>query len=418
MARSGAALSVDADRLWKSLHALGALGDSPAGMERIAFSRADIEARALVSRWLEEAGLVVRVDAAGNLIALRDGAHPNLPPIAIGSHIDTVPLGGKFDGALGVMAALEVVRALRSAGIQTRHPLEVIAFTNEEGGRFHHGLFGSRAMSGQLADADLAVEDDDGVGLAAHLSRVGGDAARLGNAVRAPGSLAAYLELHIEQGPTLYQSGVPIGVVTGITGRAAYRLTIHGFANHAGTTPMDARQDALVAAARLILAIRTIAAAERRCRVATVGVIHARPGAVNVIPGHVILEAELRDVDMERVADGGRRLAERAAEVARDGDVTIEVEAMERTAGAPCAPRLRTAIERAAASLGLATADVESGAGHDAQAIAALTEIGMIFVPSKDGVSHAPSEYSSPEACANGAAVLLRTLLEIDDQAP
>jgi N-carbamoyl-L-amino-acid hydrolase len=406
--------SVDGERLWSTLQALGRIGETPRGMDRIAFSPAEIEARAYVTRLLEDAGLATRVDPAGNLIATRPGAESGLRPIAMGSHIDTVPMGGKFDGALGVIAAIEVARTLQDRGITTRHPLEVIAFTNEEGGRFHRGLFGSRAMAGLLVADDLTVVDDDGTGLAEHLARVGGDLARIGEAARAPGSLAGYLEYHIEQGPELERDAKQIGVVTGITGRFVLEVDIQGMTNHAGTTPMDMRRDAMVAAAHVALAVERLAAREKSCRVGTLGVVQVKPGAVNVIPGFVHLEAEFRDLEMARLEATEKLFLEACAAIAQDTRTAIEVRRQEIVQSAPTAPAFRRTIETVAGALGYSTMPVPSGAGHDAQAMARLTDIGMIFVPSQDGISHAIEEFTPAEDCARGANVLLGTLLELD----
>ena len=394
--------------------ALGRIGETPAGMDRIAFSPAEIEARAYVTGLLRGAGLSTRVDAAGNLIATRHGREPGLAPLAMGSHIDTVPKGGKYDGALGVIAAIEVVRTLADRGFSTRHPLEVIAFTNEEGGRFHRGLFGSRAMAGLLVSDDLTVVDAAGQGLAEHLAAVGGDKARLPEAVRARGSLAGYLEYHIEQGPELFRSGIQIGVVTGITGRFVLEIDIRGVTNHAGTTPMDLRHDAMVAAAHVALAVRRLATEEKACRVGTLGVLRLEPSAVNVIPGSAHLEAEFRDLEMNRLEDTERRFVAACARIAADTRTTIEVKRQEIVSSAPTAPRYRETIERVASGLGYSSMGVPSGAGHDAQAIARITDIGMIFVPSTDGVSHAIEEFTPEDDCARGANVLLGTLLELD----
>ncbi|HKA23426.1 MAG TPA: Zn-dependent hydrolase [Candidatus Eisenbacteria bacterium] len=408
---------VDGARLWSTLMSLGRIGETPRGMDRIAFSPSEIEARAFVTGLLREAGLATRIDAAGNLIATKPGVESGLRPIAMGSHIDTVPMGGKFDGALGVLGAIEVVRTLADRGLTTRHPLEVIAFTNEEGGRFHRGLFGSRAMAGLLVPDDLTVTDDEGKGLAEHLAAVGGDRARLAEAVRRPGSLAGYLEYHIEQGPELERDGKEIGVVTGITGRFVLEVDIQGMTNHAGTTPMDLRRDAMVAAAHVALAVEGLAR-QKTCRVGTLGVVQVKPGAVNVIPGFVHLEAEFRDLEMARLEETERRFADACREIASDTHTTIAVKRQEIVRSAPTAPGFRGAVESVSRSLGYTTMAVPSGAGHDAQAIAELTEIGMIFVPSQAGISHAIEEFTPAEDCARGANVLLGTLLELDGKLP
>ncbi len=409
-----AALRTSPSRHTNWLAELGRIGETPDGMQRIAFSPAEIESRSFVTRAMREAGLSVRVDACANLIGSRPGVDPRLLPLAMGSHIDAVPLGGKYDGALGVAGAIEVARVLQEAKHPLRHPLEILVFTNEEGARFHRGLMGSRAMAGLLENGDLTARDDEGRTLADHLPAAGGDGARLADAVRPPNSLAGYFELHIEQGPILHERGIPIGVVTGITGRVALRIGCTGFANHAGTTPMNRRQDAFAAGARLGLAVREIAASERICRVGTAGIVRVQPGAVNVIPGSCLLETEFRDVEDARVEAAVARLRVVARQVAREERVEIEIEVGDRELGTPTASSFRRLVRRAAESLGLASLEMESGASHDAQSMARLGPIGMVFVPSVDGVSHARSEFTSPEDCARGADVLLQALLLAD----
>jgi N-carbamoyl-L-amino-acid hydrolase len=327
-----------------------------------------------------------------------------------------VPNGGKYDGAVGVMSAIECVRTLQDQGIKTRHPIEVLDFTNEEGTRFHTWLFGSQAMVGKLKASDLTLRDSEGVSIGNRLKDVGGDIAGIMAAKRSSKELCAYLELHIEQGPVLHQARVPIGVVTAITGRVSLDVTILGIANHAGTTPMANRRDALLAASHLIQAVNAIAVKEEVCRVGTVGIIKASPGAENIIPGRVDLTVEFRDVDMDRLKEAESRFRVLCQEQARRSGVDIEVKLLTLGESKPMSPRLREAIEGAASSLGLKSSALPSGAGHDAQSMADITEAGMIFVPSVDGISHSPKEYSTPEACANGANVLLNTLLALDEQ--
>jgi N-carbamoyl-L-amino-acid hydrolase len=408
-------MKVNSERLNRSLNELGKIGETAHGMHRIAFSAAELEARKHVTARMRETGLEVEVDAAGNIIGRRAGSEPGLPPILLGSHIDTVPSGGKYDGALGMMAAIEVCRTLDDRGHTTRHPLEIIAFTNEEGARFRRGLQGSRAMGGLLEPADLEAMDDEGKTLADWLPEVGGDAKRLDEAIRKRGSAAAYLELHIEQGPHLERMGTPVAVVTGITGRMVCRVTVRGSANHAGTTPMDGRSDALVAASMVVLAVQEISGIEELCRVSTVGVVHAKPNAVNVIPGEVKMEVELRDLAMERMEAAEERLRERCAEIAGHEGLEIDVERREVEHATPTHPALMEFIATAAADLDLESTELPSGAGHDAQSVARFTDVGMIFVPSKDGVSHSPREYTSPEDCTNGANVLLNAMLRADE---
>ena len=408
--------SINEPRFNQTLEELGHLGESPDGMDRVAYSPADIAGREYTVKLMREAGLETRIDTAGNIIGLRAGSDDSLSAIALGSHTDTVPKGGKYDGALGVMAAIEVVRTLQEQGHRTRHPVEVINFTNEEGTRFHRWLVGSRSMAGQLEQEDLDAVDDDGYGLGPCLADIGGNISRIGEAARNPGELAAYFELHIEQGPNLYQSGTPIGVVTGITGRAVFEVEIEGKANHAGTTPMSTRRDALVSASKLILAIQKMAAEQEICRVSTVGSIKAIPNAVNVIPGNASIGLEFRDTDMEALAAAEQELRRITGQAAVNDGVDIEVNRHRFTSSVPIKPEMQALVAEAAVNCGLAWEPLPSGAGHDAQAVAAIAPVAMLFVPSVAGISHSPEEYSTPEDCANGAQVLLELLLLADDR--
>ena len=406
--------AISSRRLNQTLEELGRFGDSPDGMQRLAFTPADVAGRDYTMSLMRRAGMEVRIDPGGNIIARREGSDPNLPAIAMGSHIDTVPNGGKYDGALGVMGGIEVVQALADAKVSLRHPVEVLVFTNEEGTRFHRWLFGSRAMAGTLEPGDLTAVDDEGVLMSSRLADIQGNMDRVQRAARQPGELAAYLELHIEQGPTLHQSGVPIGVVTGITGRWVYEADIVGTPNHAGTTPMSGRHDALVSASRLVLEVQRMASELEVCRVGTAGTIQAYPGAVNVIPGQVKVGFEFRDLDMASLAAADAEIRSAAAGIAvRDG-VSIDITRFEATQSAPIGGDMQDLVAAAAERAGLAHQRVPSGAGHDAQSMAGITDAAMIFVPSVDGVSHSPGEYSTPEACANGAQVLLELLLLAD----
>ena len=408
--------SINEPRLNQTLHDLGRLGESPDGMDRVAYSPEDIAGREFTLKLMQEAGLETRIDTAGNIIGRRAGSDGSLPAIAMGSHTDTVPKGGKYDGALGVMAAIEVVHTLEEQGHRTRHPVEVIDFTNEEGTRFHRWLVGSRSMAGLLEQEDLDAVDDDGQGLGPCLADIGGDISRIGEAVRGPGELAAYFALHTEQGPNLYRSGTPIGVVTGITGRAVFEVEIEGKANHAGTTPMSMRRDALVSASKLVLAIQKMAAEQEICRVSTVGSIKAIPNAVNVIPGSASIGLEFRDTDMEALAAAEQELRRITNQAAVNDEVDIEVQRHRFTTAVPITPEMQALVSEAAENCGMAWEPLPSGAGHDAQAIASIAPVAMIFVPSVDGISHSSEEYSTPEDCANGAQVLLELLLLADDR--
>ncbi len=407
---------VKQDRLWNTLLKLGEFGKNPeGGVSRVGFTDADLAGRAYVVGLMREAGLDVRVDPAGNIFGRRAGSE-KLPLLLFGSHIDSVPHGGNFDGDVGSLGAIEVIRALNEAHVTTRHPLEVVIWTNEEGGRFYSGLVGSSAAAGILS-ADFATrQDDSGEKVSDWLTRMGGDASRIDAAKIASGTVSGYLELHIEQGGNLDEAKIPIGVVTGIVGINLRTCTASGFANHAGTTPMNKRKDALAAASKAVLAVREEVRAETGRQVGTVGWMKVEPGASNVIPGKVTFPVELRDLDTDKINRIADRILKRFESISREENVEISCTKPDFHAPALTSPVFKDAIRASARDAGLATLDLPSGAGHDAQNAARFAPIGMIFVPSRAGISHSPLEYTSPEQAANGAEVLFRTLLRLDAQ--
>ncbi len=409
-------MRINSSRLNRSLEELGRFGDTPEGMQRIAFSPADIQGREYTISLMRQAGMETRIDSAGNIIGLRPGTVPGLPAIAMGSHTDTVPAGGKYDGALGVLGAVECIQTLTDNNINLRHPVEAIVFTNEEGTSFHRWLIGSRAMAGLLEPEDENPVDDLGVDLVTRMDDIGGDWPKVSDAVRKPEELAAYFELHIEQGPTLYQTGTPIGVVTGITGRALFEVEIDGMANHAGTTPMPDRHDALVSASRLVLAVQRMAAEDEICRVATTGAIEAHPNAANVIPGKARISVEFRDVSMDALSAAETELRRAVERVSSDEGVTMQIHRQRFTSAVPIADSMQAMVEEAAGRSSLESQRLPSGAGHDAQALAQIAEMAMIFVPSVNGISHSPEEFTTPEDCANGAQTLLNLLTLADER--
>ncbi len=378
--------------------------------ERVAFSDADIEARKWVIDELENMGLKTSIDFAGNIIGIREGKKSDLKPISFGSHIDRVPNGGNYDGCVGSMAALEVIQTLNENNVKTKHPLEVIIFSNEEG-----GVMGSRAMSGHLSKKAFEVVNTTGYSMGEGIMRLGGDTTKISAVKREKGDMAAFLELHIEQGGILDKENLDIGIVEGIVGLKWWDVEFTGFANHAGTTPMDARQDALLAAAKFIVAVNETVTGFKGAQVATVGRIKAEPGAPNVIPGKVVTSLEIRDLSSEVIESVFQAIKKKGEEIAKSSNVKIEFRPLDTTADpALTDTSIQKEIEDSAKKLGLSTNYMPSGAGHDAQDIATIAPTGMIFVPSKGGISHSPEEFTSAEDMANGANVLLNTILNLD----
>ncbi len=405
---------VNAQRLQQTLEKLSEFGRNPeGGVTRLGFSEADLAARDYVMGLMRQAGLAVRVDPAGNIFGRRAGAE-NLPVLLFGSHIDSVPHGGNFDGDVGSLGALEVIRVFNDRKVTTRHPLEIVIWANEEGHHFGKGVFGSAAAAGLLGPEVLERRDEQGLSLADWLRRYGQDPARFGEARIRPGAVAGYVELHIEQGAVLDEAHIPIGVVEGIVGIRWWTCTATGFANHAGTTPMNRRQDALAAAARAVLAVREAVRAEPGRQVGTVGYMKVEPGARNIIPGRVEFPVELRDLDATKIDRIWARVQKRFAEISKEENVPIECAPLSADQPARTDLAFQQAIREAAEAARLATMDLPSGAGHDAQNVARLAPIGMIFVPSRDGISHSPKEFTPWAEVANGAEVLYRTVLLLD----
>lgn len=404
------ATRVDGARLLDSLRDLAAIDTGPGGgANRLAFSDEDVRARAHVATLMADAGLAVRTDPAGNLVGERAGLDPGLPMLLLGSHIDTVPDGGSLDGAYGVLAAVEVARTLAEREVPLACGLAVIAFADEEGTRKTPAMWGSHAFVGALTEADLRQRDEDGVPMAELVAAVGGDLARIREAAAPRGSIGAYLELHIEQGPVLEHLGADIGVVEAITGRVSAEVTVHGQTNHAGTTPMELRRDALASAARLITEVERLG--RTTVRVATVGACSVEPNAWNVVPGRVRFVADFRDATETAMAKAVTELRRAARAVGEATGTSVEVEVRQVVEPVGCDPRLRRIIAGASDSLGLRRHDMPSGAGHDAQVLGRTVPVGMIFVPSHDGVSHAPAEHTDPAQLVAGADVLLRSVL-------
>ncbi len=378
--------------------------------ERVAFSDANIEANKWVISELTKMGLETHTDFSGNVVATRAGTKKKMKPIVFGSHIDRVPNGGNYDGCVGSMAALEVIQTLNENKIKTQHPLQVIIFSNEEG-----GVMGSRAIAGHLGKTALGVRNSTGYSMGEGIMRLGGDTTRIAEVGRKEGDVAAFLELHIEQGGTLEKENIEIGVVEGIVGLKWWDVEFTGFANHAGTTPMDARQDALLAAAKYIVAVNEITNSFEGAQVGTVGRIKANPGAPNVIPGKVVASLEIRDLSSDVIEKVFHAIKTKTEVIAASSNVQVEFHPLDTTADpAIMNSEIQKTIAESAKSLGLTFKYMPSGAGHDAQDMALIAPTGMIFVPSKGGISHSPKEFTSAKDMANGANVLLKSLLSLD----
>jgi len=407
---------INSQRLQGTLEKLSEFGRNPeGGVTRLAYSETELPAREYVIGLMKQAGLEVRTDAAANIFGRRAGSE-NLPVLLFGSHIDSVLKGGNFDGDVGSLSAIEVINALNQGAVKTRHPLEVVIWMNEEGNHFGVGTMGSEIAAGLLGPQILERKDEQGLTVADWLRRYGQDPAHLTDARIARGALAAYLELHIEQGPNLDESKIPIGVVQGIVALKRWRCVATGFANHAGTTPMERRKDALAAASRDLLAMRDVVRAEKGRQVGTVGYIKAEPGAVNVIPGRAEFPIELRDLDAAKIDRMWEQVQEKLKQIDKEENVETRCTEFDDVTPARTDPSIQSAIREAAKSLGLATMDLPSGAVHDAQQMAKLAPFGMIFVPSRDGISHSPKEFTSWSDVANGAEVLYRSVLLVDTQ--
>lgn len=403
---------IDAGRMLAQIEALAAIDRREDGSCcRLALTDSDRAGRDRVAGWMKEAGLDVRVDEIGNIIGLRPG-RSGRAPVMTGSHIDTVATGGRFDGVLGVMAGLEVMRALNDAGVETERPLALAVFTNEEGVRFQPDMMGSLVFAGGLSlDEALAARSPEGAVLARELQRCG----YAGQAPCGEPRPHAFVELHIEQGPILDRAGEVLGAVADLQGISWQEITIRGVSNHAGTTPMALRHDAAYCAAAVTVFVRELAERTGPGQVATVGQIRLSPNLVNVIAREARLSVDLRNTDDARLRSAEAELVEFLSALARREKVEIEARRLVRTEPVRFDDRVLAAIEAAAADLGQPVRRMTSGAGHDAQMIARIAPAAMIFVPSIGGVSHNPREDTTAEHLELGANVLLRTMLKLSE---
>lgn len=409
-------MNINSDRLWKQLMELGEIGKDPEGrITRLAFTEEERAAKNYVAKLMEEAGMTVHEDAIGNLFGRLEGTNSELPAVLLGSHLDSVFNGGRFDGPAGVLSAVEVVRTLTEQDLRPLHSIEVVAFTDEEGARFSTGMLGSQAVCGDLSLEELQARDKQNITIWDAMKQAGYDPEKVDSAKRNPGAFKAYVELHIEQGKVLETEGLSVGVVTGIAGPLWLRFTLTGEAGHAGTTPMNLRKDPMAAAAKIILSIEEIVK-RRQGAVATVGAIFAEPGGINIIPGKVQFALDLRDIS-ELVRDEiEAEINEALSAICRERGIAYEIEELHRIQPALCSSNLVEIISESCRDADLPVYQLTSGAGHDAMIISSITDIGMIFVRSKDGISHNPKEWSDQKDIANGAEVLFKTVCKLTMQ--
>ncbi len=408
-------LSVNQQRMLRRIQELSHFGELPnGGVSRVGYSEADRAGRAYFIGEMKKAGLAVTIDYAGNIIGRRKGKNASLKPICFGSHIDSVPNGGNYDGPVGSIGGLELIETLNENNIVTEHPLELIIFANEEG-----GTVGSGAMIGKITPAALKSITQSGLPMADGIRAIGGNPDSLSKVVRKKGDIAAFIELHIEQGGILMTENLQIGVVEGIVGIEHWDATVEGVPNHAGTTPMNARRDALLAAAKLIVALNEVITSHEGRQVGTIGKIVAEPGAYNVIPGKVVLGVEIRDLSAEKIGKLFHELETKARDIAKASETTITfVQSSVGVTPALTAKPVQDKIIASAKALGLSYRYMQSGAGHDSQEIAQIAPVGMIFIPSVGGISHSPKEFSKGIDIGNGANVLLQTMLAMDKSQP
>ncbi|HEY4553117.1 MAG TPA: M20 family metallo-hydrolase [Bacillaceae bacterium] len=395
-------------RMAERLYQLSKIGlTDEGGSMRIGFSKEERQAKELVKKWMREAGLNVREDGAGNVYGRLAGKNDALPAILAGSHVDTVPNGGHFDGTLGVVSALEVVEAWRESGFQPERPFEAVIFTDEEGSRFNGGYLGSKAMMGQAKMEELLKwKDGNGMSFEEVLATDGLTADSFKYARRNPEEMALYIEIHIEQGKRLEKAGLPCGIVNGIAGPAWFELTFEGKAGHAGSTPMPVRSDALVAAGKFIYELNKLPGQVSESAVATVGKLFVRPNGVNVIPGEVTLYADVRDIfgdEREKLISKMRQLIR---EVEAEFSVKVAEKELVRISPVAIRPDVQEKLAEAMGEIGVEPMKLPSGAGHDAMIVGEKIPVAMIFVKSKDGISHSPQEWSRLDDCVQAVRVL------------
>lgn len=403
---------ISKDRLEQRIETLAKIGKTKdGGVSRIALTHEYRQGLNLISNWMKEAGMTVRLDQAGNLIGRKEGTDSELKAVAMGSHIDSVDNGGKYDGTVGVIAGIEVVQHLKEEGIANKRPIEVIAFCEEEGSRFQSGgVFGSRAMTGKLTKEDLEVTDKNGESRYEVLKKFGLDPENIDKAIRNKDEFELYLELHIEQGPILIREDTPIGIVTAITGLSLTEVTFEGESNHVGATPMDIRYDALLGACETALAVEEIVNDIGGDAVGTAATMDVEPSQVNIIPGKVTTVIDIRDTDLERRESILNTLEKRIKEICKRRKLKYKISTKLKAKPAHSAPHIIETLRNKSQKLGIKTFEMPSGGGHDAQLMAEITDMGMIFVRSENG-SHNPKEFASVDDIKLGVELMANTAI-------
>ncbi|MFV8828475.1 Zn-dependent hydrolase [Alkalihalobacterium sp. APHAB7] len=406
-------LKVNQQRMLQRIKELSQIGKTKqGGVTRKALTAEDQAGLELVKKWMVEAGLTVRTDHAGNVIGRREGTDPNAPAVLIGSHIDTVPNGGNFDGTVGVIGGIEVATIIVEENLQLAHPLEIISFSDEEGTRFQGGLFGSRAMVGKATEKDLQAKDENGITRSEALKNVQLDPDLLATVKRTTEQVKVFLEMHIEQGPYLQSVNKPVGIVTGIAGPSWLSIKIQGQSGHAGTVPMSLRNDPMGGATEIIQAIEAIATKDRSAvTVATVGKIEAFPNGTNVIPEYVKFTLDLRDIDLKRRDDALHDVKNAVNQICEKRGLTYDITEHLIQDPIQCADHIIQAMRKAGETIGVEAPLMISGAGHDAMIMSEITDIGLLFVRCKDGISHNPNEWAEIEDIEIGTSLLLETTL-------
>lgn len=408
-------LTINKNRLEQRINDLAEIGKiGETGVCRLALSAEDKHAVETVKAWMEEAGLSTKIDHFGNLIGRFEGKHPEAPILMLGSHIDSQPYGGRFDGAIGVLGALEVVQTMKEQNIIPNMPIEVAAFCDEEGSRFNKGLFGVRGILGKLEEGELDRTDKNGITRREALIQFGCDPSKLKESEYPEGSISAFLEMHIEQGPILEAKDKPIGIVTGISGPLWLTIELEGFAGHAGSVPMPMRKDALVGAAKIIVALNELASQDKDApTVGTVGSLNVFPDSRNIIPEKVSFTLDLRDIDIDRRNRIEDQLLLRIKEITEEHQLSYKISEDTNSEPRYCSKRIMNIMRIESEQIGLDPIELMSGPFHDSLAMSYVCDYGMIFVRCKDGISHNPKEFSTIEDISLGTELLYRTTVNM-----